>query len=207
MPDRRNTERAPFHPWGNRPFADGEADSHVFDAEDFDDAEDLDENEALVHVPTPGWNQHPEEFNEHPHFDPTSNWGNAQLFVVAPLPAGGTTTMPQAQILDATLQMPAVCTLRLSAQALDGVPLTPANDFITWEVLIGVGNATQTRFYKQAFSPTDGSVDTDIFLATLPAQHLAIRAIASFKIDIALERRVQVAAQFAARATTRGNTR
>lgn len=191
MSGRLPTQRAPFHPFGDWPFWD---------------EDEGDGYEADVKVPPAGWNQQPHEFNSHPHFDPTTRWGGVQLAVIAPNVLGGVVTQPTLQILDTTLQVPAVCCLRLSAQQLDSVALG-ANDFVTWTVMLGVGESTQTRFYKKAISPVDGSVDQDIFLPSIPVQHVAITAVVSLTQAATLERRFQIAAQLAARAVSFGNVR
>jgi hypothetical protein len=180
--------QAPFYPWGGRnAFYDG------------------DEEHDEVHVPEPGWNQQPGDFNGVPNFDPTTRWGGVQLAVIAPNVLGGNVPVPQLQVMQTLLKIPAVCNLRLSAQQLDLAVLN-ANDTVTWTVIIGVGEASQTRFYKKQISPVDGSVDNDIFLV-LPIQGLSITAVVTLHQDATLERRCQLAAQLAARSVTFGNVR
>lgn len=154
-------------------------------------------NEGDPRVPPAGWEQTPRsaaDYERARSHNPTVRWGDVTTLNF-PIGAPGPVVAPAPQFADFWLAMPAVCMVRLAAVDISNNAIV-GTDLITWKLLIGVGNATSTKFYTTIPDPTDGSTNHDLIL-TLPLEHLTVEASASITNPGASPRVLQLAAQIA----------
>ena len=189
----RSNDRALSQPFIRRPIPHNE----LFPDEPHEHGQfGFDEADGETVLPEPCWDQQPNaeklEIRR-----PERQWGDREVIEV-----GRAQTMASSQLLDMRLQLPAVCTLVLSAVDLTGF-LAATNPllFVTWTVDWGVGRATQSKNYVQVVEPLSGITDTDLIISR-PVHALRVQATVTDGIADSHKYFVQLVAQVAPNTTS-----
>lgn len=151
--------------------------------------------EGEEHVPPAGWEQQPD--------NPLSarilskkqrslRWGDTTNFTLIHNAAGPAVKIPTLAVLDMTLDVPAVCLVRLSCIDTTGHAIG-ATDTCQFQVQFGVGQSNQNKFYTIAIGDAAGATDTDKYL-TVPIHHLRVAAVIHVTPDPTLDRTFEIVA-------------